>query len=56
MLCAAPTQGTYVVDFDDGDFGKLIEGRRPSAELVASDPLAGGVPPLIVDCKAETPP
>jgi hypothetical protein len=56
MLCAAPQQSTYVVDFDDGAFGELITGRHPSKELVESDPRAGGVPPLIVDCKEETPP
>ena len=56
MLCAAPGRGTYVVDFDDGGFGTLLEGRRPSADLVANDPVAGGVPPLIVDCPQEMPP
>ncbi len=56
MLCAAPIRGTYVVDFDEGDFGALLEGRRPSADLVATDPWAGGVPPLIVDCPQEMPP
>ena len=56
MLCAAPVRGTYVVDFDDGAFGALLEARRPSADLVANDPLAGGVPPLIVDCQQATPP
>jgi hypothetical protein len=56
MLCAAPERGTYVIDFDGDDFGALLEGRRPSADLIANDPLAGGVPPLIVDCPQEMPP
>jgi len=50
MLCAAPSRGTYVVDFDGDEFGPLLEGRGPSFELITSDALAGGVPPLIVNC------
>jgi hypothetical protein len=55
MLCSAAA-GTYVLDFNDGTFGELIGGRGPSEDLIANDPRAGGVPPLIVDCKDGTPP
>ncbi len=50
MLCAAPERGTYVIDFNGDNFGTLLEGLSPSRELIVNDPLAGGVPPLIVNC------
>jgi hypothetical protein len=54
-LCASPEGPTYVVNFSGESFRPLLEGKRASAQLVAVDPIAGGVPPLIVNCDKDAP-